>query len=117
MNLDGSKIQAQLRSSINLKIANLGKSLVIDLIGEKRTVRISPDEMLDLLKNDFLYLADGFSNDTTERLQKLTNLGPLKIFCEFNNGKIFECLAFKGQEKLLALCRNSEKYHGLMIIE
>ena len=105
------------RSAATHKIDNLGKSLIVSMMGPQRTIKVTSTEMLKLIKNEYLILKSDLSCETSSLLEGLESLGPLKLCCALPNGDTHECLAFKGQEKLVLQCKNAEKFHGLMVLD
>ena len=105
------------RSAVRHKIAPLGRNLVLPMIGPKRTVRVKSGEMRDLIRREFLSLKSDLSPQTAKLMETLETLGPVKLYCELSNGDTYECLAFKGQEKLVCQSKSAEKYHGLLELD
>ena len=105
------------RSAVKHKIDHLGKSLIVSMMGPQRTMQVTCTEMLNLIKNEYLNLKTDLSSETLILLERLESLGPLKLYCELPNGDTHECLAFKGQEKLVLQCKRAEKFHGLLVLD
>ena len=105
------------RSAIQHKITWMGRSVMLDMIGDGRTAKIKRGEMLDLLKSESLKLNNDFSAESLASLDKISTYGPLKIYCDLDKGSTYDCLAFKGQEKLLLQNKSAEKFHGLLLLK
>ena len=78
------------------------------MIGPKRTVRVTNEEMRDLIQKECLSLKSDLCPQTAKLMEKLETLGPVKLYCELSNGDTYECLAFKGQEKLVCQIKSAE---------